>query len=105
MFKLHRYRERNTKITEQKKRQFKLKNGALFCENCDFDFEKEFGFLGMDFIEVHHIKPLHLLTEHSLTKLEDLMLLCSNCHRMIHRIKDFDLKKLKISLRKQTNGL
>ncbi|SLH34430.1 HNH endonuclease [Mycobacteroides abscessus subsp. abscessus] len=34
-------------------------------------------------LECHHIVPLHVSGE-TVTKLSDLVLLCSNCHRMIH---------------------
>ena len=59
------------------------------CMVCDFDFEEAYGELGKDFIEVHHTKPLHSL-EHEVVvnPEEDLVCLCSNCHRMIHRRRD-----------------
>ena len=39
---------------------------------------------GRGFIECHHSKPVHTLVEGTRTKLEDLALLCANCHRMVH---------------------
>ena len=49
-------------------------------------------------IECHHIKPLHTLAEAQTTRLEDLALLCSNCHRMVHARRPWltvdDLKSL-----------
>ncbi|WP_242977147.1 HNH endonuclease [Clostridium botulinum] len=41
--------------------------------------------MGEDFIEGHHIKPVSELKEGEKTKVEDIVLLCSNCHKMIHR--------------------
>jgi 5-methylcytosine-specific restriction protein A len=35
--------------------------------------------------EAHHLLPLALLAEGRKTKLEDVALLCANCHRLIHR--------------------
>jgi 5-methylcytosine-specific restriction enzyme A len=58
--------------------------GALACEICGFDFEATYGERGTGFIEVHHGVPLHLLKPGTKTKLDDLHLLCANCHRMIH---------------------
>ena len=59
------------------------------CMVCDFDFEEAYGELGKDFIEVHHTKPLHSLEhEVEVNPEEDLVCLCSNCHRMIHRRRD-----------------
>ena len=67
---------------------------------CDFDFEEVYGELGKDFIEVHHTKPLSSLEhEVEVNPEEDLVCLCSNCHRMIHRNRNKimtveELKKL-----------
>ncbi len=59
------------------------------CMVCDFDFEEVYGELGKDFIEVHHTKPLSSLDEEIIVDPEkDLVCLCSNCHRMVHRKKD-----------------
>ena len=56
---------------------------------CDFDFEEAYGELGEGFIEVHHTKPLYSLEEEIIINpKEDLVCLCSNCHRMIHRKRD-----------------
>lgn len=53
---------------------------------CGFDFENVYGNLGSEFIEVHHIKPLYSLNEEAeVNPNTDLVPLCSNCHRMIHR--------------------
>ncbi|WP_405166055.1 HNH endonuclease [Nocardia sp. NBC_01499] len=53
------------------------------CEVCAFDFKATYGERGEGYIEVHHVIPLHVSGE-TKTKLSDLILLCSNCHRMIH---------------------
>jgi len=59
------------------------------CVACDFDFDKKYGAHGKDFIEVHHFKPLSSIgVEVEINPEEDLVPLCSNCHRMIHRKKD-----------------
>jgi 5-methylcytosine-specific restriction protein A len=66
---------------------FKKKNGAkLFCEvkQCGFDFEARYGSVGAGFAEVHHLRPLST-TGATSTRLSDLAVLCSNCHRMVHR--------------------
>ncbi|WP_353890373.1 HNH endonuclease [uncultured Citrobacter sp.] len=43
--------------------------------------------IGSDFCEVHHINPLSETNDQTETSLDDLAIVCSNCHRMIHRIK------------------
>jgi 5-methylcytosine-specific restriction protein A len=82
--RIHRSRERNRKLVTKKKSSFARKNGRLFCEACGFDFEKSYGKRGIGFIECHHTRPLHTLAAGEMTKLDDLRLLCANCHRMVH---------------------
>ena len=79
--------ERNHYVTTQAKKLFKLKHKRLYCEVCGFDFQEKYGKLGMDFIEAHHILPLSERNKESVTKIEDFVMLCSNCHSMIHRKK------------------
>lgn len=83
--KIHILKERNPKLVLESKKIFKKNNGKLFCEVCGFDFEKKYGEIGKEFIEAHHIKPVSEMTEGQETKIEDLVMLCSNCHKMIHR--------------------
>lgn len=85
ILKVHQERERNPTLVRRKKQQFFKENGALFCEICGFDFEKIYGELGKGFIECHHILPLSQIKEPSVNTLSDLICVCSNCHKMIHR--------------------
>jgi 5-methylcytosine-specific restriction enzyme A len=82
--RVHRSRERSRKLVERKKTAALKVDGRLACEVCGFDFEATSGPRGTGVIECHHIKPVHTLTDGSKTKLTDLVLVCSNCHRMIH---------------------
>jgi HNH endonuclease len=62
---------------------------GLSCVACGFNFEEVYGKRGKDFIEVHHVKPLSTLeSETIIDPKNDLVPLCSNCHRMVHRRKD-----------------
>ena len=62
------------------------------CKVCGFNFEDTYGEHGKNYIEVHHLIPLSTLPEPtSINPKEDLTVLCSNCHRMIHRKRDFPL--------------
>jgi 5-methylcytosine-specific restriction protein A len=76
-------RERNPKLRREKLRQARA-NGSLACETCGFDFAMVYGDLGEGYIHVHHRVPLHVTNEVKNT-LADLILLCANCHSMIHR--------------------
>lgn len=59
------------------------------CMACGFDFEEKYGELGKGFIEVHHIKLLYSLDEEITPDPDkDMVCLCANCHRMIHRRQD-----------------
>ena len=82
----HLKRERNAMIIKKAKAAFKKRYQKLFCELCGFDFETAYGKYGIDFIEAHHITPIGLATEAVSTGIADLMMLCSNCHRVVHRL-------------------
>lgn len=85
LMRVHVARERNRQIVATKKARALNQTGALACEICGFDFQAVYGDLGEGFIECHHIVPLHHLEGQGITKLEDLILVCANCHRMLHR--------------------
>ncbi len=75
---------RNSKIVQLAKNQAMIKgNGKILCECCSFDFFKTYGNHGTGFIECHH--KIHVSTGQRITTLADLALVCSNCHRMLHR--------------------
>ena len=85
LYKLHKVRERDRKIVEAKKKKVLIDTGELKCEACDFDFNDKYGAMGKGYIECHHLIPLANYQVNKETRLEDLALLCSNCHRMIHK--------------------
>jgi len=80
----HRRRERSTKLRKAKKKKVIETTGRLACQACDLDFGERYGSRAEGFIECHHIVPLHSLKPGQRTKLEDLAVLCSNCHRVLH---------------------
>ncbi|XXK27311.1 HNH endonuclease [Arenicellales bacterium nBUS_45] len=85
----HYSRERSGKLREQKKADYLRTNAKLNCEVCGFIFSENYpSELAGDYIEVHHIIPISELQEQTRTTLDDLLLVCSNCHRMIHRTRD-----------------
>jgi len=79
--------ERARSIVEAKKRNVLAETGTLVCEVCRFDFAKTYGALGRGFCEVHHRKPLALGNGIRITSLRELAIVCSNCHRMLHRMR------------------
>lgn len=69
-------------------RQKAIEYHGTTCMVCGFDFEKTYGDLGRGFIEVHHLNPLGESEEEAeVNPATDLIPLCANCHRMIHRGK------------------
>jgi len=81
---LHQRYERNVAIVKAKKAKVLSTAGKLACEACEFDFRASYGERGSGFIECHHSKPPSELKIGEKTKIADLRLLCSNCHRMVH---------------------
>lgn len=84
-FVSHLRRERNRALVEAKKAATLKAKGYLCCEICGFDFSAIYGPFGEGFCEVHHLVPLSASSESVTTTLDDLAVLCSNCHRIIHR--------------------
>ena len=79
----HKFYERNKTIIQKVKEKAKKEN-KLFCSVCNFNFEKYYSELGNGFIECHHIYPIAKSGIRK-TSEDDLVLVCSNCHRMLHR--------------------
>lgn len=67
-------------------RQLCLIANGYSCKICGFNFEKEYGILGKEFIHVHHIEKISShKTEYLLNPEKDLIPVCPNCHAMLHR--------------------
>ena len=96
--RLHKQKERSSRLVKLKKEDVLQKTGKLLCEVCGFDFESVYGSLGSGYAECHHIVPLADLNEEKKMKLSDLAIVCANCHRMLHRSKEMlsinELKKI-----------
>jgi 5-methylcytosine-specific restriction protein A len=79
-------------------RQAKKFHGTR-CQACDLDFAERYGVIGKGFIEAHHLKAISTLEEGVAVTYDiaaDFAVLCSNCHRMIHRYADpSDLKSFR----------
>jgi hypothetical protein len=74
---------------------------GIHCMACDFDFQKQYGARGAGYIEMHHLDQLALDTERNST-VNDVVVLCANCHRMIERrTPHLSLAKLRGLVRKK----
>ncbi len=82
---LHKTKERTPELISKFKSYKASKDSSLSCEVCGFSFKKVYGDIGDGYIEAHHITPISMLTEERETTFDDLILVCANCHRMLHR--------------------
>lgn len=92
------YYERDKKL-----RAAAVEHHGVICKVCGFDFGEAYGERGKGYIEVHHLRPISTLDGKTKVDPErDMTVLCSNCHRMVHRRKNQVLtpEELKGTLRK-----
>jgi predicted HNH restriction endonuclease len=73
------FRKRNRAIIEAKKLN---SNGN--CEACGFNYSNFYNGLTNNHLVAHHLYPIALQEKVRITKLEDIVLVCSNCHTAIH---------------------
>lgn len=89
--------ERQKRETNFFKRNPKLRHEAIrrhgsICIACQFNFEKRYGEAGKGYIEIHHLNPFAersdaISGKPIRTKAEDVVPLCANCHRVVHRTR------------------
>ncbi len=94
--------KKQAKYSVKYERNHRLRKMSIYihgtkCMVCGFDFQKKYGDRGNGFIEVHHKKPVSTLKKDTkINPQKDMAVVCSNCHRIIHRKKDdvYDIKKM-----------
>ena len=90
----HKRIERNPKVSKRVKEV-----QGLICKACGFDFRVRYpGIAKHDYIEAHHLVPIAQLKGQKVQRdpKTDFAVLCSNCHRMIHRSENpSDLEALR----------
>jgi len=74
------FRKRHRGLIEEKK-----ENSDYRCEVCEMKFEEVYGDIGRDYIIAHHKEPIGSRKKASNTTLDDIALVCANCHAMLHR--------------------
>ena len=85
----HVRRERDRRLASYKKASAQASGRPLTCEACLVSLKTLDAELGEASCEVHHAKPIGRMARPSETTLDDLHILCANCHRMIHRAEPF----------------
>ena len=73
------FRCRNQSLIEAKKAISDFR-----CEVCEFNFRETYGNIGDRHIVAHHIEPIGGRPTATKTTLNDLALVCDNCHAMLH---------------------
>lgn len=73
------------------------------CRGCDIDLATVYGEVAEGLIDAHHLRPLSALEDGEIVSFDprtDFAVLCPNCHRVIHRMKDVsDLEGLRRVIR------
>lgn len=96
LLRKHVVKERSYKLISA----FKQSLSSYNCCICNFNFQETYGEIGMGFIEAHHTKPISSLKEGERVSTKDLVAVCSNCHRMIHKTNPMlDWRELKKKLK------
>lgn len=94
----HKRLERNQALSKAAKRIH-----GYVCEACGFDFEAAYGEIGHKFIEAHHLVSVSERAGHLVETdpKNDFAVLCSNCHRMIHRTGNIgDINSFRVLIRR-----
>jgi hypothetical protein len=65
-------------------RDLAFKAANNICSVCDRDYSKVLDGDGVRVLQVHHRKQLAARNAPSITKLRDLVVVCANCHLLIH---------------------
>ena len=78
-------RSRSGGLVAAAKRAAAARDPRLPCEGCGISFRDVYGERGEGFIEAHHRIPIAKLTEETQHRVEDLAMVCSDCHCMLHR--------------------
>ena len=82
--RLSRYFDRDPKL-----RAAAIALHGTTCMVCGFNFEAVYGAHGAGYVEVHHLRPVStLISRTKVDPMTDMVVLCANCHRMVHRNKE-----------------
>lgn len=92
--------ERDPGIAKEAVRRY-VRNAGPVCKLCALDFSRRYQLgAGEHCLEAHHKLPLSLRLAASRTDLEDFLVVCPSCHRVIHKVRAFDEDALARILRK-----
>lgn len=74
-----------------------LRRDNYRCQVCEMTFKEVYGDVGRGFAEAHHVLPLSQLAASVVSSVNNLVTVCSNCHRMLHRLggEEGDIARLR----------
>jgi 5-methylcytosine-specific restriction endonuclease McrA len=77
------------------------------CEACARDFSRVLDGKGVRVLQVHHRKQLSASDAPRVTHVDDLAVLCANCHALVHmsRILPLQVEQLRVMLQKDNGRL
>lgn len=84
-----------------------IRSHGTKCKVCGFDFGKFYGEWGSGYIEVHHLVPLaEMAAAREVDPQTELLPVCANCHRMLHRKKGqlLSINELREMVRQNEDG-
>ncbi len=88
LVRIHAYKERDRKFVQRVKKYYKDKSGGrLLCDACGLIPIDLYGIDGEHCIEAHHKVPIEELQPDSVTRVEEMAMVCASCHRIIHSRK------------------
>ena len=98
LFLYHRNRETDPLLMKVKKETVLTETKKLKCEVCGFDSLSFYGEIGSDLMEIHCNKVLKSEPGLESSDMNDFVIVCSNCHKVLDRnfglLEAADLKKL-----------
>lgn len=91
--------ERNPSISREAVRRH-LRDAGPVCTLCELDFGRKYRLdTGEHCLEAHHKIPISSRLAASRTNLEDFLVVCPSCHRVVHKVGAFDPESLACLIR------
>lgn len=88
LVRLHAYKERDRTFAKRVRDHYRRQHGGqLHCEACSMVSEGVYGPNGERCMEAHHKIPIEELQPDSVTPVQEMAMVCANCHRVIHSAK------------------
>lgn len=83
-----------------------IEHHGTICKCCSHDMSKIYGEIAQGVIEVHHVKPIAEIGKgYQVDPITDLVPLCPNCHRVIHKKSPpFTIEEIRAAIKKSNKA-